>query len=98
MCIHGGSSPLAQPFLKQEGNEHKEAAMQFTTHNQLSPKNHAHHGRRATNLCAWVRSPTFGYVAGIFLVGALLLIEKVDEYLPQAPLLTVTPFALVSIL
>ena len=46
----------------------------------------------------WVRSAVFGYVASILLVGSLLVLEKIDEYLPQAPLFTGTPFALISIL
>jgi len=40
----------------------------------------------------------FGYFACVLFVGALLLIERIDEYIPQALLFTGAPFALVSIL
>lgn len=43
------------------------------------------------------RSAWFGYIACVLLVVALLIIEKIDEYIPQAPIFVATPFAMVSI-
>ncbi len=54
--------------------------------------------RRTEAILTWTRSPLFGYLAGGFLVGALTLLEKIDASIPQAPLFTSAPFALVSIL
>lgn len=46
----------------------------------------------------WVRSSWFGYLASVLLIGGLLVVEKLDEYLPQASIFIGAPFALVSIL
>ena len=54
--------------------------------------------KRTSRLTFLLRSREFGYVAGILFVGALLLLEKLDHYLPQAPLFAGAPFALISIL
>ena len=73
--------------------------MRFTIRDQSPAEAHTHCQEQwAGRLRAWVRSPVFGYVASILLVGSLLVLEKIDEYLPQAPLFTGTPFALISIL
>ena len=45
----------------------------------------------------WTSSPAFGYICSILLIGFLLLLEKLDDYIPQAPLFTSAPFALVAI-
>ena len=47
---------------------------------------------------AWVRSGWFGYPVCLLLVGALLLIKMLDQYIPRGPLLIGTPFVLLSIL
>lgn len=54
--------------------------------------------RWVARLLAWARFPAFGYFASALFIGTLLLIEKVDQYVPQSPLFTGTPFAMVSIL
>jgi signal transduction histidine kinase len=46
----------------------------------------------------WLRSAWFGYVAGLLLVGAMLLLEKIEQLFPEAPIFTSAPFALVSVL
>ncbi len=46
----------------------------------------------------WLRSPWFGYLGSFLIVGALLLVEKIDETLPQASIFIGTPFALAPIL
>lgn len=66
---------------------------------QITRQNHSQReSRRIAKLVAWARSPVCGYVASVLLVGALLLIERIDEYIPQALLFTGAPFALISIL
>jgi len=47
---------------------------------------------------SWLRSAWFGYVAGLLLVGAMTLLEKMDQMVPSAPLFVGAPFALVSVL
>jgi signal transduction histidine kinase len=45
----------------------------------------------------WLHSPWWGYLCSLLLVGTLLLLDKIDPYLPGAPLFIGTPFALVSV-
>ncbi len=72
--------------------------MQITTHNQISPEDQTSRLERwKSRLRAWSRSSEFGYSCSVFLVGLLLLLEKIDDYFPQAPLFTSAPFALISI-
>jgi signal transduction histidine kinase len=47
---------------------------------------------------SWFRSPAMGYLASVLLVCALLLIEKIDEHIPQVSLFIGAPFCLLSIL
>jgi signal transduction histidine kinase len=46
----------------------------------------------------WLHSPWCGYPCSLLLVGALLLLEKIDQYFPEAQLFVGAPFALVSVL
>jgi K+-sensing histidine kinase KdpD len=54
--------------------------------------------RRALARFPWLQSPAVGYVACVLLIGVLILIEKIDQYFPHAPLFVGTPFALASML
>jgi len=63
--------------------------MQPAQHHHFLPKKHLQPN--------FFRSSWFGYIACVLLVAALLLIEKVDEYIPQAPIFIGTPFAMVSL-
>ena len=45
-----------------------------------------------------LRSPIAGYIIASLLVAGLLAIERLDEYIPQAPLFVGAPFGLVAIL
>lgn len=47
---------------------------------------------------AFLRSPVFGYLASLLLVGLLVVIEKVDEGIPDVSFFIGTPFALLAIL
>ena len=47
---------------------------------------------------SWVRSAWFGYVAGLLLVGMMVLLEKMNQMIPSAPLFVAAPFALISVL
>ncbi len=47
---------------------------------------------------SWLRSAWFGYIAGLLLVGAMVLLERMDRMVPSAPLFVGAPFALVSVL
>lgn len=47
---------------------------------------------------SWIRSRWFGYPVCLFLVGALMLIKVLDQYIPRGPLLIGSPFVLLSIL
>jgi signal transduction histidine kinase len=46
----------------------------------------------------WLHSAWFGYVASLLLVGAVLLVERIDQFFPSAPIFIGAPFGLVSIL
>ena len=45
-----------------------------------------------------LRAPGFGYLAAVLFVSGLLALEKLDEYVPQAPLFLGAPFGLIAIL
>ena len=47
---------------------------------------------------SWVRSDWFGYVAGLLLGGIMVLLEKMNQMIPSAPLFVGAPFALISVL
>jgi len=47
---------------------------------------------------SWLLSSWFGYVAGLLLVGFMLLLEKMERFIPSAPLFTGAPFGLVPLL
>lgn len=49
------------------------------------------------DLSTWLRTPIVGYLAAFLLVGALLMIEKIDQAIPQVPLFIGTPFTILSI-
>ncbi len=56
------------------------------------------HSQHPVESLSWLRSAWFGYVAGLLLVGAMTLLEKMDQMVPSAPLFVGAPFALVSVL
>jgi len=56
------------------------------------------HAQHPVESLSWLRSAWFGYVAGLLLVGAMALLEKMDQLVPSAPLFVGAPFALVSVL
>lgn len=64
---------------------------------ESSSQGSADESRRSTRF-RWWRSSITGYFASFFLVGALLIIEKIDELVPHAPIFVGTPFALISVL
>jgi len=47
---------------------------------------------------SWMRSAWFGYVASLLLVGVMLLLERIDQFFPSAPIFIGAPFGLISIL
>ena len=47
---------------------------------------------------SWLHSAWFGYVASLLLVGIMLLLEKIDQLFPSAPIFIGAPFGLVSVL
>jgi signal transduction histidine kinase len=55
------------------------------------------HSQHPVASLSWLRSAWFGYVAGLLLVGAMTLLEKMDQLVPSAPLFVGAPFALVSV-
>jgi signal transduction histidine kinase len=61
-----------------------------------SPRKSTIHRRSLAHLR--LQSPAFGYVACVLLVGVLVLIERIDQYFPHAPLFVGAPFALASVL
>jgi hypothetical protein len=54
--------------------------------------------RVITVLRDWLHAPWFGYLCSLLLIGGILLLEKIDQYFPSAPLFEGAPFALVSVL
>lgn len=51
----------------------------------------------AALLSRLLRSAWFGYVAGVLLVGAMVVVVKLDQLIPSAPILAGAPFGLVSV-
>lgn len=76
----------------------EEVPMQTTTRNQSAPEGLSSRLRQwRSQLRTWACSAKFGYACSIILVGGLLVLEKLDDFFPNAPLFTGAPFALVSI-
>src|SRR5215472_2470072 len=48
-------------------------------------------------LFPWLRSPWFGYVAGLLLVGAVGPLDKLYDYISSTPIFDGVPFGLVSV-
>lgn len=54
--------------------------------------------RRALTQFPWLQSPAIGYLACVLLMGGVIMIDKIDQYFPSAPLFAGAPFALASML
>ncbi len=54
--------------------------------------------QRPVVLLAWLRSAWFGYVAGLLLAGAVVLLDHLYDYISSTPIFDAAPFGLVSIL
>ncbi|HEX4205685.1 MAG TPA: hypothetical protein VHZ51_16110, partial [Ktedonobacteraceae bacterium] len=46
----------------------------------------------------WWRTSWFGYIASVLIIGALLLVDRIDQYFPSVPIFVGAPFVLISIL
>jgi signal transduction histidine kinase len=56
------------------------------------------HSQYPVVLLSWLRSAWFGYVAGLLLVGAAVLHDKLYDYISSTPIFDCAPFGLVSVL
>jgi signal transduction histidine kinase len=56
------------------------------------------HSQYPVVLLSWLRSAWFGYVAGLLLVGAAVLHDKLYDYISATPIFDCAPFGLVSVL
>jgi signal transduction histidine kinase len=56
------------------------------------------HSQHPVVLLSWLRSAWFGYVAGLLLVGAMTLLDKMYDYISSISIFDAAPFGLVSIL
>ncbi|HEY0757561.1 MAG TPA: HAMP domain-containing sensor histidine kinase [Ktedonobacteraceae bacterium] len=69
-----------------------------TSENPQSQQDPAQRHKNTLRNVLKLRSPALGYLAAFVFVGLLLLLAKVDTYIPQAPLFLGAPFGLVAIL
>jgi signal transduction histidine kinase len=54
--------------------------------------------QRPVVLLSWLRSAWFGYVAGLLLIGSMVLLDKLYNYISSTSIFDAAPFGLVSIL
>lgn len=47
---------------------------------------------------SWWHAPWFGYIASLLFIGLLMLLYRIDRYLPDVPFFAGAPFGLISVL
>jgi signal transduction histidine kinase len=72
--------------------------MQTKMSDQRPQKGSLHeHSQHPVVLLFWLRSAWFGYVAGLLLVGTMVLFDKLIDFVTSSPIFDAAPFALVSV-